>query len=698
MAEGNGVDLGPAYLSVIPSFDGIEGNIGKMFGEPLAKQAEKDGKEAGNRFGETFGSAAKLKVAAAGVAVGAALMSGFGSAIDAEKSNNKLTAQLALTSEESARYGKLAGDMYANNYGESVSDVNGALKSVVTEIGGMRTASDEELAGITKMVMSTADTFDQDLGGTARAVGKMLSTGMAPDAEAALDTITVGLQKVPGAGEDLLDTFNEYSVHFKELGLNGPAALGFISSAMAGGARDTDIAADALKEFSLRAQDMGDKGAQEAFEALGFSGEEMAKKFAAGGDTAADAMAKTLTAIKSVDDPVKQTAITTGLLGTQSEDLASALLAVNPKDLTANLGKLDGAAAKVDETVGGGTANSIQGLQRAVEGTFGAIATQAMPILGPFLGFLTEFAPILTPLALGLGLVAAAQWVWNLSMWAWPGTWIILGIAAVVAGVIWLINNWDVAGTFLMGLWNGIASFFTSMWEGITFGAKLAWEGIANFFGTIFQAIVWMFLNLSLVGLVIQHWDKIWAVTQAVFGNIGNFFSTIWTNIANFFGDGVNNATNFVNDLVTNVTGFFDGLVSAAYSWGSDIIGGLLNGLKSMGSQVGSFFGDLLPEWITGPFTGALDIHSPSRVFRGYGEDTGDGYLLGIAAKQRAIKKSMEATVQLPDMSKRNYELVGSAAVAGGDNYTTIINPSKGMSEEDIANIAIRKQKRRERR
>ena len=55
--------------------------------------------------------------------------------------------------------------------------------------------------------------------------------------------------------EDFLDTVNEYGTQFRKLGLTGAESIGLMSQAVKAGARDTDLAADALKEFSIRAID-----------------------------------------------------------------------------------------------------------------------------------------------------------------------------------------------------------------------------------------------------------------------------------------------------------------------------------------------------------------------------------------------------------------------------------------------------------
>jgi hypothetical protein len=59
-----------------------------------------------------------------------------------------------------------------------------------------------------------------------------------------------------------------------------------------------------------------------------------------------------------------------------------------------------------------------------------------------------------------------------------------------------------------------------------------------------------------------------------------------------------------------------------------------------MGSLIGSiasFFLNKLPGWIRKPFEHALGIHSPSKVFMDYGENTIAGYVNAVNAGQNKV-------------------------------------------------------------
>lgn len=104
------------------------------------------------------------------------------------------------------------------------------------------------------------------------------------------------------------------------------------------------------------------------------------------------------------------------------------------------------------------------------------------------------------------------------AMWANPITWVVAGIAALVAAGIWLWKNWDKVGTFFVGLWGWIKSAFSSA------------------FSWIIENVPWL---LGPVGLIIKHWTR-----------IKDFFSGLWDTIREVFGQIVT----FVSDKVSVLT------------------------------------------------------------------------------------------------------------------------------------------------
>ena len=303
---------------------------------------------------------------AAGVAT-AGLGAAFQKSLDIKAANKQLQAQLGATPAEAARYGKEAGQLYSNNFGDSIENVNDAIKNVVQNIGKLGDSGSNSLESVTGKVLSLSQAFDVDLFDSTKAVGTLIRSGLAKDATEALDLITYGLQKIPGAQEDLIDTLTEYDVQFAALGITGPEAIGFIASAMQNGARNTDLAADALKEFNLRSKDTTNTGAVAALSELGFAADTTAHQIAGGGSSAAQALSDVLGKLEAVKDPADRARLATALFGTQAEDLQAALLKVDPKVLTQGLDETAGSAQALSDTLGDTANAKIETYRRKLE-------------------------------------------------------------------------------------------------------------------------------------------------------------------------------------------------------------------------------------------------------------------------------------------------------------------------------------------
>lgn len=300
-------------------------------------RAEDKTEEQGKHIG------AKLTAGLGALGLGAILGKSLNAGLDVQAGQAKLNAQLGLTKSQAGIVGKAAGRLFSGGYGSGMDQINDAVKSVILNVSGMREASEADLERISGKVVNTANIFDQDLGGVTKAVGQMMKTGLAKSADEALDIITKGFQGGADKSEDFLDTLNEYGVQFHKMGLSGAQATGIISQGLKAGARDGDLVADAIKEFSIRAVD-GSATTAAGFKMIGMSGEKMGKVIAKGGDFANEALSDTLDRLRAMPDPVKRSQAAVALFGSQAEDLGQALYAIHPETAAEGLGKIKGAA------------------------------------------------------------------------------------------------------------------------------------------------------------------------------------------------------------------------------------------------------------------------------------------------------------------------------------------------------------------
>jgi hypothetical protein len=221
----------------------------------------------------------------------------------------------------------------------------------------------------------------------------LLRTGLAKSSKDAFDILAAGARNGVNASEDMLDTFTEYPALFQRLGLSGGEALGLISQGMKAGARNSDLAADALKEFQIRATDASETSAQ-GFKDLGLDAEDMTAKIARGGEDARDGLDIVLDKLRETEDPVKRNAAAVALFGTQAEDLGAALFAMDLSTAVDQLDGVTGSAQRMFDTLASNDAAKVEQAQRniqvAADGIKGALAGAFSEPLGDFADWVSQ--------------------------------------------------------------------------------------------------------------------------------------------------------------------------------------------------------------------------------------------------------------------------------------------------------------------
>ena len=493
-------NVGYATISIIPSVRGIADDLRRQLVAPAADA----GGQAGEAAGGGLRDGLKAGAAAAAVAAGALLVKGLQDAMGQLNVTSKLQAQLGASGKDAAKYGKVAGKLYSSGVTDSFEGAAEAIKSVMQSGIAPPGATNAQLEQIATKASDVASVFGQDLGGVTNAVSQMMRTGLAKNSTEAFDLITKGFQSGADKGGDFLDTVNEYGTQFRKAGLDGASSIGLLNQAIKGGARDADVAADAIKEFSIRAVD-GSKTSIDGFKALGLNADEMASKFAKGGKAANGVLDLTLDKLRNVKDPVKQSQIAVQLFGTQAEDLGKALFAMDPSKAAKGLGDVGGAAKKAGDTIRSGPSHSLTVFTRSLQqGLVKIVGTYVVPALLKMAsaarsafgwlrdnqGWVLPLAAGLGTLAAGIGLVvgatklvalvtrgwAAAQALFNAVMAMNPVGLIILALVAL--GVA-LVVAYKKSETF--------RSIVQAAWAGIQAAASYAWNSVIK---PVFSAVV----------------------------------------------------------------------------------------------------------------------------------------------------------------------------------------------------------------
>lgn len=228
-----------------------------------------------------------------------------------------LTNNTNLSGNELERYRLLLRQLYGDNYGESMDDVAQTLAAVRQQLDADWPT--DQLKTVTEDAITLRDTFGYEVTDSIRAA-KALVDNFGVDGDEAFRLIAEGARNGLDYSGELLDTVSEYSVQFKKLGLSANDMFKVMQSGADNGAWNLDKIGDAYKELSIRVVDGSDTTAQ-GFAAIGLNAEQMAQKFARGGESAKAALQQTTQALAAMDDPVQQNIAGVNLFGTMWEDL-----------------------------------------------------------------------------------------------------------------------------------------------------------------------------------------------------------------------------------------------------------------------------------------------------------------------------------------------------------------------------------------
>lgn len=481
---------------------------------------------------------------AAGLAIAGAIGTSIAAGMNLEAGRDKMAAELALSETESARVGKVAGTLFAQNYGDSMDGVNEAVSAVMTSIDGMASGSSRKLQATSIDAMNFAKVFEVDISRAAQIAGQAVRTGLADNATEAFDLLTAASQRVPKAlREDVLDAADEYGQFFASLGYSGKQAFGLLVDASAKGMYGIDKAGDAVKEFTIRATDMSESS-KGAYTAIGLDAQTMSNDILAGGKRAQSATQQIIDGLLKIKDPAAQGAAAIALFGTPLEDLNTAEIPEFLKSLKGGSDAMDGfggASKRMDKTLNDNAIASLGTLKRQVTVAFYALGNWALPKvnqmaaamssnLGPSLQLVVVFlGDVWRALQSTFGFLASHQ----TTVMIIAG---VIGAVLVPALIAWGVQSLIAGGRSLLA-WTltkigAVQSAAMQVLSLTLIGAQWLLAGAKALVGAGRMAAAWV-IGLGpigwaiaaialVVGVVIKYWDQISAAT----GRVWNWVSS----------------------------------------------------------------------------------------------------------------------------------------------------------------------------
>lgn len=571
------------------------------------KQSIQDAKEELSEFKEKASEAFDTVKTGATV-LGGAMVAGAGYALklstDFDKAFNTLITKTGASADEMESLNEAMENVYANNFGESIEDVANAMATVKQNIK----LSGDALQSTTEHAILLRDTFDFDINESTR-TAKMLMDQYGMSADEAYNLIVQGAQNGLDKNGDLLDTINEYSVHFNQLGFDADEMFQALIGGAESGTFSVDKLGDAVKEFGIRAKD-GSKASTEAFEILGYDADEAFKIFNEGGESARELTLEMIAQLTSMDDSVEKTTAGVGLFGTMWEDLGSQGIEGLLNGIESELDLTKDALGAINEQKYDDIGSAIQGLGRTldtelidplgdelkpvVEDAIGyvqengpqikKILSDVVKSVGDFVGFVVDNGDAILSVITGIGVgmlawnvasiinsvvgaikayqlanegATIAQALFNAVLNANPLMLIVTLITAVIVAIVTFIATNEEARQKIAEVWTAIKQFFLDAWTSIT----NTWSNAKTYFLEIWSSIKQTFSEVR--SWFSSTFSGAWQAVKNAFSNWSSFFGGLWDTIKNKF---TKIGTQMANAISKAVKAGINGVISSIES------------------------------------------------------------------------------------------------------------------------------------
>lgn len=261
----------------------------------------------------------KISIVSGGVVAGGAVLTN--SAMNLEDALAKYISSTNVAEDETEKYKKVLEDIYKNNYGENYEDIANSMSQVSMQLKDLDSA---DLQNITEKSLALRDLYGYEVSESIRSV-KTLMDNFNISSDEAFNLLAEGKKQGLDFSNELLDNVNEYSVQFEKLGFTAEDMFNIFKTGSDNGAFNLDKIGDAIKEFSIRAID-GSETTIEGFQKIGLNADEMAEKFANGGEEAKEAFIEVVKRLAKMDDKVEQSLAGVDLFGTMWEDLGPTVI------------------------------------------------------------------------------------------------------------------------------------------------------------------------------------------------------------------------------------------------------------------------------------------------------------------------------------------------------------------------------------
>ena len=577
--------------------------------------------------------AAMLPMSSGIIAMGTACVS---TADDIDSAVNTYITSTGSATKEAGKFEDVMKNIYKNNYGESFEDIAQSMATVKKGIDGI---TDDNIQKVTESAITMRDTFGIDVNESVRAVNTIMQNfGVTSDE--AFNLIAQGAQNGLDFSDEMIDSINEYSVQFQKLGFDAEDMFSIFVSGAENGAFNLDKIGDAVKELSIRAIDCSGTTVK-GFTDIGLNADEMAQKFAKGGDSASEAFDEVITGLAGIKDPVKQNAAGVALFGTMWEDLGADVV-TSLSTANKSISQTTNTMEEMKKIKYDDLKNQLAGIGRTVTtDIIVPLGERLLPVIESVVGKVAEWvsafgelSPVMQDIVIAVGGVVAgvgpllivigkvASGVGSIisvgttvvgfitgtvvpalsSFFAFiMANPIVLVITAIVAAIVLLIANWETVKEVALNVWNAICDTVTTIGNAIKDFLITAWDTIKTTITNVLDNIkttmsnVWNAIKTTIstvVNAIKTTISNVWnaikttisTVVNAIKTTVSNVFNAIKTTISTIFNavkTTVSNVWNSIKDVISNVIDAIKTTVSNKFNAVKNTISNIVDNVKT---------------------------------------------------------------------------------------------------------------------
>jgi len=599
-------ELAKAYVQIIPSAEGIKGNLQKTMGG----EAEASGKESGSKFSSAFGAAAKVGLAAigaAGAAAGALVKSSVEGFAEYEQLVGGVETLFKDSSDIVQQYAenayKTAG-LSANAYMETVTSFSASLL--------------QSLDGDTAAAASAADMAISDMSDNANKMGTSMESiqnayqGFAKQNYTMLDNLKLGYGGTKSEMERLITDAEGLNKSFKATrDENGNLAMSF---------------ADIVEAIHIVQDDMGITGttAREAGETISGSLGSLSAAWE--------------NLVTGFSNPDADLGVLIGNVVSSAETALGNLLPVVVQamgGLADAIGqiapiiaeKLPGLVQQVLPPLLSAASSLLNGVVSALPGLLTVLGSTIPMIIETITSGLFSALPELIPAAVGIITTLAESLTSMLPELIPVAVDTILSLVETLTNPDSIGALVDAAIAITLALANGLIDALPKLIDKapviISNLVTAIVQNVPKLIEAAFEVIA------TLVKGIIEYLPKIGEAAGEIVGTVLKGIADLWT-------------------------GFLDA--------GRNIVEGIWQGIKNAG--------DWLWQQVSGFFSGLIDgvksvlgIASPSKVFAGIGENMAAGIGVGFDREMDAVARDING--QLADAASAELTAAGSYSFSG---------------------------------